>query len=234
MGKNPVRAVNRSNTEHLLPRNRSDHVRAADTPLVSSEVAEFIPACCPVGFKMSCCKNGPKESEKAMFSQLALRLTLLTAFVIPILTAQQTGSGTVQGVVRDVSSAVVAGARVTIINTDTMVKLSTTANDAGFFGFPPVQPGSYTITVEASGMQTWEGKFLLPVGQPAEISPVLTVGAVSTQITVAGEVAPLVTTSDATISTNLEHARIEQLPENGRNIANLVLLASPGLAGGQH
>jgi hypothetical protein len=168
-----------------------------------------------------------------MFSQRALRLALLTALVVPVLTAQQTGSGTVQGVVRDASSAVVAGARVTIVNTDTMVKLSTTANDAGFFGFPPVQPGSYSITVEASGMQTWEGKFLLPVGQTAEISPVLRVGAVSTQVTVAGEVAPLVTTSDATISTNLEHARIEQLPENGRNIANLVLLASPGLVGGQ-
>src|SRR5215471_6832539 len=108
-----------------------------------------------------------------MFSQRALRLALLTALALPVLTAQQTGSGTVQGVVRDVSSAVVAGARVAIVNTDTMVKLSTIANGAGFFGFPPVRPGSYTITVEASGMQTWEGKFLLPVGQAAEISPVL-------------------------------------------------------------
>ena len=168
-----------------------------------------------------------------MFSQRVLRFALMAAMSALILTAQQTGSGTVQGVVRDVSSAVVAGARVTIVNTATMVRLSTAANDVGFFAFPPVQPGFYTITVAATGMDTWEGKFQLPVGQTAEISPVLKVGAVTAQITVAGEVAPLVTTSDATISTNLEHARIEQLPENGRNIANLVLLASPGLVGGQ-
>jgi hypothetical protein len=80
-----------------------------------------------------------------MFSQPVLRFALMAAMSALILTAQQTGSGTVQGVVRGVSSAVVAGARVTIVNTATMVKLSTAANDVGFFAFPPTQPGSYTI-----------------------------------------------------------------------------------------
>ena len=56
-----------------------------------------------------------------------------------ILMAQQTGSGTIRGVVRDPSSAVVAGARVTITHTATMTKSSTTSNEVGFFDFPPVQ-----------------------------------------------------------------------------------------------
>ncbi len=159
-----------------------------------------------------------------MFSQRIFRFALLIALSALILTAQ-TGSGTVQGVVRDASSAVIAGAQVTITNTATMGKYSTTTNGVGFFGFPPVQPGSYEIKVEAPGMQTWEGKFLLVVGQTAEISPVLKVGALATEITVAGDVAPLVTTSDSTISRNLERTRIEQLPLNGRNIANLALLS---------
>jgi hypothetical protein len=120
-----------------------------------------------------------------------------------------------------------------MVNTATLVKFSTTANDVGFFVFPPSQPGSYEITVEAPGMASWKGSFLLEVGQTAEISPVLNIGAVSTQVTIAGEAAPLVTTTDATLSTDLEHARIEQLPEDGRNIANLVLLTSPGLSSGQ-
>src|SRR5262249_10197249 len=74
-----------------------------------------------------------------------------------ILMAQQTGSGTVQGVARDATSAVVAGAKVTIRHTATATKNTTNTNDVGFFGFPPIIPGDYTITVEAAGMQAWEG-----------------------------------------------------------------------------
>ena len=160
------------------------------------------------------------------------RFALLIAMFALTLTAQ-TGSGRVQGVVRDATSAVIAGASVTIVNTATAVKSSTTSNEAGFFAFPPVVPGSYGIKIEATGMETWEGKFLLQVGQTAEISLVLRVGAVSTHVTVAGEAAPLVPTTDATLSENLERTRIEQLPSDGRSIANLVMMATPGLYGGQ-
>lgn len=168
---------------------------------------------------------------------MSLRHSVLVAAVgvlsAVLLMAQQTGSGTVQGVVRDATSAVVAGARVTIDHTATATKNTTNTNNVGFFIFPPVLTGDYTITVEAPGMETWEGKFLLQVGQTAEISPVLRVGAVSTKVTIAGEAAPLVPTTDATLSENLERTRIEQLPSDGRSIANLVMLATPGLFGGQ-
>jgi hypothetical protein len=168
-----------------------------------------------------------------MISQRVFRFALAAIMSALILTAQQTGSGKVQGVVRDTTSAVAAGVTVAIVNTATMVKSSTITNEVGFFAFPPVQPGSYEIAVGAAGMETWSGKFLLQVGQTVEIIPVLKVGAVTTQVTVAGEVAPLVTTSDGTLSVNLEHARIEQLPENGRSIATLVGLTTPGLNPGQ-
>lgn len=167
-----------------------------------------------------------------MFSPRVFRLALLAALSALVVMAQ-TGSGTVQGVVKDTSSAVVAGASVTLVHTDTNRKYSSTTNDVGFFGFPPAQSGTYEITVGAPGMQTWVGKFLLVVGQTAEIRPVLTVGAVTTEVTVSGEITPLVTTSDATLSRNLERTRIEQLPLNGRNIAQLVLANTPGLVGGQ-
>src|SRR5215469_14856028 len=167
-----------------------------------------------------------------MSSQRMFRFVLLAVMSALILTAQ-TGSGTVQGVVRDASAGVIAGANVTIVHTATMGRYSTTTNEVGFFHFPPTQFGSYKITVDAAGMQTWEGEFLLQVGQTVDISPVLTVGSLATQIAVGGEVAPLVATSDAVISTNLERARIEQLPLNGRSIASLVLMSTPGLSSGQ-
>jgi hypothetical protein len=167
-----------------------------------------------------------------MSLQGASRLAFLGCLSALALIAQ-TGSGKVQGVVKDTSSAVVAGANVALVHTDTTQKFVTTTNEVGLFTFPPVQPGAYEITVDAPGMQTWAAKLLLVVGQTAEVSPILKVGAITTQVVVAGEVTALVTTTDATLSRNLEHTRIEQLPQNGRNIANLVLVNTPGLVGGQ-
>jgi hypothetical protein len=113
------------------------------------------------------------------------------------------------------------------------VESTTKTNDVGLFVFPPVVPGDYTITAQSPGMKTWKGNFLLRVGQTAEITPRMEVGAVTAQVNVSGEVAPLVATSDATISTDLEHTRIEQLPEDWRNLADIALITSPGLFQGQ-
>ncbi|MGD0501028.1 MAG: carboxypeptidase regulatory-like domain-containing protein [Bryobacteraceae bacterium] len=167
-----------------------------------------------------------------MFSRQVFRFAVLAALFALTLTAQ-TGSGRVQGTVKDSSGASIPGATVTLVNTATMVESSTKTNDVGLFVFPPVVTGNYTLTAQSPGMETWKGAFLLPVGQTVEISPVLKVGAVTTQVTVAGDVAPLVPTSDSTLSTDLEHARIEQLPMDFRNLAILAVLDSPGLFQGQ-
>ena len=173
---------------------------------------------------------GHLRREIMVWRRVYLFALLIAVCALPL--AAQTGSGTVEGVVRDASAGIVAGAKVDIVHTDTMREYSTTANSLGFFVFPPVQPGSYQISATAPGMDTWKGVFLLAVGQTVEISPVLKVGAVTTQVTV-DEAAPLVSTTDATIARNLEHARIEQLPSDGRSISNLVLLSTPSLVGGQ-
>ncbi|MGD0499157.1 MAG: TonB-dependent receptor [Bryobacteraceae bacterium] len=167
-----------------------------------------------------------------MFSRRVFRFALLAALFALTLTAQ-TGSGRVQGTVKDSSGASIPGATVTLNHTATARQYTTTTNSVGLFLFPPVQPGNYEITVQSQGMETWKGTFLLEVGQTAEISPTLKVGAVTTQVTVAGEVAPLVPTSDPTISRTLEQARMNDLPSDGRSIANLVMLETPTFFGGQ-
>jgi hypothetical protein len=85
----------------------------------------------------------------------------------------QTGSGTVQGVVRDASSGVIVGANVSIVNTATMGKYLTTTNEAGFFHFPPTLFGSYKITVGAPGMQTWgkRAKSCCRLGRQLTLAP---------------------------------------------------------------
>lgn len=143
----------------------------------------------------------------------------------------QTGTGNVQGVVTDPSGAVVAAAKVSILHQLTSRLYETATNEAGLFYFPSIQHGNYKLTVTAPGMQTWEGELLLQVGQTAVVEPQLKVGATTTEVTVMGDVTPLVTTTAPTLGNVVERARIEQLPLNGRFVQTLVQTTTPGLEG---
>jgi hypothetical protein len=143
----------------------------------------------------------------------------------------QTGVGQIQGTVSDVSSAAVPNAAVALEHVQTANKFQTTTNDIGFFVFPSLQTGDYRLTVTSPGMQQWQGQVLLQVGQQAIVNPTLQIARAADQITVAGDVTPLVTTNSPTIATVVERARIEQLPLNGRSIQNLMTVTVPGLEG---
>jgi protocatechuate 3,4-dioxygenase beta subunit len=60
-------------------------------------------------------------------------------------------SSNIQGTVEDPSGSSVPGATVTIQNVNTQVKQSTTANEAGFYRFSSLPPGSYEVRTEAQG-----------------------------------------------------------------------------------
>ncbi|MFB3828214.1 MAG: TonB-dependent receptor [Bryobacteraceae bacterium] len=143
----------------------------------------------------------------------------------------QTGAGRIQGTVKDPSGAVIPSANVAAEHVETGVAVRTVTNQAGFFLFPSAQTGRYRIAVEAPGLERWQGELLLQTGQEAEITPVLAVGATSTQIVVAGDITPLLTTTSPTLATVVERERIEELPLNGRFFQNLVSQTTPGLEG---
>jgi hypothetical protein len=143
----------------------------------------------------------------------------------------QTGVGQIQGTVTDASGAVVPSAVVALENTQTDNRFQTTTSEAGFFVFPSLVPGDYRLTVTNPGMQKWEGTARLVAGQHAVISAVLEIARATEQVTVAGDVTPLLSTSSPTVATIVERARIEQLPLNGRSIQALLSIAVPGLEG---
>ena len=143
----------------------------------------------------------------------------------------QTGVGQIQGTLTDPAGAVVPNATVILENVLTDNRFQTTSSDVGFYVFPSLVSGEYRLTVNAPGMQRWEGKAMLLAGQRAVIDASLAVGRTADQITVAGDVTPLLSTSSATVATTVERVRIEQLPLNGRSIQNLLTVAVPGLEG---
>ena len=140
----------------------------------------------------------------------------------------QTGTGSIQGTVKDASGAVLPGAKVTITHTQTSRQFTTTTTEVGFYLFPAAQLGPYEISVEAPGMEIWRGELTLQVGQAAEVNPALKVAGTATEVTVAGNVSPLVTTTSPTLANVVERQRIEQLPLNGRYIQDLLYMTTPG------
>src|SRR3989475_9150199 len=141
----------------------------------------------------------------------------------------QTGAGNIQGTVSYASGAVVPGAKVTLVQTQTGLKYNATTNGVGFYVFPSVLLGPYKVTVESPGMQAYTAELDLQAGQTAEVDAQIQIGSAGTQVTVSANVSPLVNTTDATLSNVIEHARIEQLPLNGRNVDTLVYETTPGL-----
>src|SRR5215216_484439 len=79
-------------------------------------------------------------------------ITTLVLLLTQIAINAQT-TGVVSGMVTDPNGAVVSGATVTLKSDETGVDRSAVSNDKGSFTFASVQPGKYTVTVEAKGFK---------------------------------------------------------------------------------
>src|SRR5436853_4271368 len=130
--------------------------------------------------------------------------------------SQETRGG-IFGHLSDPSSAAVAGARVTVRNTDTNVATVLIANDAGYYDAPLLVAGNYRVTVEAPGFKKAEQPpFLLPVSSRLEVNFKLEVGGVSDTVTVTGE-APLTNSDTLTSGTVVDSKSVVNLPWPGGN-----------------
>ena len=162
-------------------------------------------------------------------------MTVLACLLLATaLYAQTTGGGVIQGTVKDATGAVIPAAKITVENVATSQRHTTTANEVGFYLFPALLPGNYKFTAEAAGMQTWQGQLTLQVGQTAVVDVAMVIGSTASEVTVAGDVTPLLTLDSPTTAGVLERTRIEQLPLNSRFLQNLVVATVPGLEGGGH
>ena len=114
----------------------------------------------------------------------------------------QASTATVSGTVRDQSSAVIPGASVTLTGKDTNITSKNTANETGFYLFPGLVPGPYLLTVEAAGMQKFEGALTVQVEQSAVVDVTMKVGQTTAEVSVQ-DVTPLVTVDNATLGGTL-------------------------------
>ncbi|HEX6184141.1 MAG TPA: carboxypeptidase regulatory-like domain-containing protein [Pyrinomonadaceae bacterium] len=153
-------------------------------------------------------------------------LFLLTA-ALPVFGQNTTGS--VSGVVNDPSGATVAGANVSLRNNETGITRNTTSNDNGEYSFPSVEPGRYTLTVEASGFKkSVAPDVVVEVGVPARTTIALEVGAVSEVVTVTAA-QEIINNTSPTLTNVINTRQVQDLPLPSRNPLELAGL-QPGVA----
>src|SRR5437870_8438145 len=123
--------------------------------------------------------------RKSIFTgvRLIVASLLVTSAFTLIAWAQTTATlGSLGGVVTDPQGASVAGASVTVRHNETRRERQVSTTDQGTFVFPLLEPGTYTVIVEASGFK----KSLLPdavvdVGKQSQLTIALEVGAVRSE-----------------------------------------------------
>jgi hypothetical protein len=154
---------------------------------------------------------------------------LVLALVLCALPAgAQIGTATINGAVRDSSGAVVAGANVTALNEETGITYKQKTTEAGVYAFPSIPVGSYTIIVDMQGFKTSKKTGnRLEVDTPLTVDFALEVGALTETVTVESRAEQL-QTSNATIGDVVEQKAVVDLPLNGRNPLNLIIL-EPGV-----
>ncbi len=160
------------------------------------------------------------------FQFLALALTLATSLFA------QSGAGSISGTVQDVTGAFLPAATARVVNKNTGVTIDTTSNSVGFYSVPGLFSGEYTITFSASGMKRFQTNLKLENAQSVIVNPKLAAGDVAEAVTVTASEIQLVTSDSGTVSNLLDRTRIDQLPQNGRNVLGLLAATTPGLEGG--
>ncbi|MHB8387998.1 MAG: carboxypeptidase-like regulatory domain-containing protein [Acidobacteriaceae bacterium] len=162
------------------------------------------------------------------------RIKWSLVLLLGLLPAQMWGQavGAISGTVADQTGAVVTQAKVTATRTDTGVSQTIFTNNSGLFTFPSLLVGTYSVTVEAAGFNPKSiSDITLDVTQQRELSFTLSVAG-STQTAEVSAAPPLLNTTSAQLAGLVTKQQVADMPLNGRNIANLVMM-QPGVVPNQ-
>jgi len=162
------------------------------------------------------------------FAALVAALFCLFTIAPKAALAQSSSTGTVSGTVVDPSSAIVAGATVTLTNTSTSAARTATTNSQGQYIFAYVAPGTYSVTVAKTGFETTVvSNQVVQVGLQLTANATLQVGATSTTVEVTSTPGGELQTMNATVGSSLSGAIIMNLPNQSRDASTLAVL-QPG------
>jgi len=156
-------------------------------------------------------------------------IALAAILLFTISSGAQTNEGRILGTVRDSSGGVVVGAKITVTNTGKQVSRELVTNGTGEYVAPDLEPGLYTVSAEAAGFKkTVSSVVRVEVTNDIRIDLRLEPGTVTETVVVNEAAATLIDSTNATLGGSFGNKEINELPLQGRDWQNLVMLL-PGV-----
>ena len=146
------------------------------------------------------------------FRRVAVPLVAALVIALPFAAFAQTERGTITGVVKDGTGAVVPGVSIRVVNTATNVGANVVSSDSGTYSAVNLSPGPYRVEASLTGFQPAHVTGItVTAGTTVRTDVTLNLGSVTETLNVVAEVAPL-QTEDARIATSVSNKLIDELP----------------------
>src|SRR5208283_3412328 len=164
------------------------------------------------------------------FLALGALLALTMVLLVPReASAQGETTSAIVGQVTDSSDAVIPSAIVTITNLDTGSRRTVKTDQAGRFNFPQLQPGNYSVRVDAQGFEPQQNNSVsASLGQKQTVNFLLKVAQSNVTVEVSSG-APILNTANANTSTTLNAPALENLPNPGGDMTYPLQFAAGAL-----
>jgi hypothetical protein len=154
---------------------------------------------------------------------------LLLLCLLPINAFAQRATARIVGTVSDKSGAVIPGAALTAVNEGTQLTATATADQQGYYVFPALQPGNYTVSVSHAGFKKLENRGIgLDADRVVKVDLELEVGSLNQSLEVTST-PPLINTENVAMTAGVDKKQIRDLPinsSNGRQILDFMLLGA--------
>jgi hypothetical protein len=165
--------------------------------------------------------------------KIILAMIVLCALAVPSIGLAQQTSGNITGRIVDAQGAAVPGVTVTARNPQTGFVRTDVSDGEGIYRLTALPVGNYDVSAELSGFSTFSRKeVVVNVAQTTDLNVELKLAGVTESVNVTAEV-PMVKTTDSSVGGVVDVTKIESLPLNGRQFANLALTI-PGVGLGFH
>src|SRR5687768_13661769 len=165
-------------------------------------------------------KEGGALMKRSFITLFAVMLLLVGS--IPLAAQEQTGS--IEGIVKDSSGAVLPG--VTVEATSTGAGTVTSVTDSnGQYRFPRLPSGRYQVKASLMGYNTASATNIdLTLGKTATVNLTMNLATVSETITVTAD-APVVDVTQSATNTSIAREQLEMIPK-GRDFTSVVAQAA--------
>ncbi|HZY63457.1 MAG TPA: carboxypeptidase regulatory-like domain-containing protein, partial [Edaphobacter sp.] len=161
-----------------------------------------------------------------LFGLSLATMTIFTLVVTATRCSAQVVTGTMVGVVKDSTGAVIPNASVIAVQTATNVRRTGTTTSEGYFSFPYLSPGTYRVRISAPGFASLvQENVTISVETVARVDAVLTPAGTTGEVTVTAAPPPI-QTENAEVNLNLGSHEVNDIPLEYRQAEGLVELAA--------